>query len=187
MGTTMPRPWTVTSYLGTVHRLTMKSKERPEASTAQPGRTRSAAKAARHHRPFTSRLLDCDGSTPEAENTACRNRLQFFAARAAGRVEATRRAAVAASNAYPCRQQGRGDFALRPPFPIVKTRATHEARLPSSPATHVPCPRSAEGLYPHDGLRDPAEQILDQRRENCRYQEALSQNGLERRVCRSGL
>jgi len=39
-----------------------------------------------------------------------------------------------------------------------------------------------EGLCPHDGLRNPTEQILDQRRENCRYQEALSQNGLEGRV-----
>jgi hypothetical protein len=74
----MPRPWTVTSYLGTFNRLTMKLQDRPEASTRQPRRTLFAASAARHHRPFTSRLLDCDGFTREAENTACRKRLQFF-------------------------------------------------------------------------------------------------------------
>jgi len=45
----------------------------------EPRRTLFAASTARHHRPFTSRLLDCDGLTPEAENTTDEPSLQLYA------------------------------------------------------------------------------------------------------------
>jgi len=102
MGTTMPRPWTVTSYLGTFSRPTVKLKDRPEVSIRRRGRTCLSVPTPDDPPGFTDR----------------RKRL------------------------------------LQPDSAAVS-------------------------LYPHDGLCDPTEQILNHQREHRRYQEAISQNGLE--------